>query len=95
MSAGGFFILLGISVLFRWLGNRLVPLVMPAGGKLKLIALGWLGGLVGSLIDRALWRIGPEVGGINVGAAAIGCALAFLIFGIVPFIRIMLGKSKA
>lgn len=87
----GFFILLAIAVLFRFAGNRLVPVVMPAG-VLRTIALGWAGGFLGSLVDGIFWRFRPRVAGINLVAAAVGCALFILILGVVPFIKILLGR---
>jgi len=91
MSVAGFFILLTIAILLRLIGNRLAPLVMPRG-RLRTIALGWAGGFLGSWVDSVLWQFGPEVAGINLAAAVIGCALAMLLLGIAPFIKILLGK---
>ncbi|MBA7694750.1 hypothetical protein ES703_103363 [subsurface metagenome] len=91
MSVAGFFILLTIAILLRLIGNRLVPLVMPRG-RLRTIALGWVGGFLGSWVDSVLWQFGPGVAGINLAAAVIGCALAMLLLGIAPFIKILLGK---
>ena len=91
MNVAGFFILLTIAILLRLIGNRLAPLVMPRGW-LRTIALGWVGGFLGSWVDSVLWQFGPEVAGINLAAAVIGCALAMLLLGIAPFIKILLGK---
>ncbi len=92
MSVAGFFIILAISIILRRLGNKLMPLVMPTG-RLKIIVVGWIGGFLGSLLDKTLWQLGPEVAEISIVAAIIGCALSFLVLGIAPFIRIMLGKT--
>ena len=91
MSIAGFFILLAIAIIFRLIGNKLIPLAMPTGW-LRTIALGWADGFLGSLIDSVLWQFGPEVAGINLVAAVIGCALFTLLLGIAPFIKILLGK---
>ena len=91
MSIAGFFILLAIAILLRFVGNKLVPVVMPTG-RLRTIGLGWAGGFLGSLSDSVLWQFGPEVAGINLVAATIGCALFILFFGLFPFIKILLGK---
>ncbi len=91
MSIAGFFILLAIAILFRLVGNKLVPVVMPTG-RLRTIGLGWAGGFLGSLSDSVLWQFGPEVAGINLVAATIGCALFILFFGLFPFIKILLGR---
>ena len=91
MSVAGFFILLAIAILLRFVGYKLIPLVMPTGW-LRTIALGWVGGFLGSLVDSFLGQFGPEVTGINLVAAVIGCALFILFLGIAPFIKILLGK---
>lgn len=91
MSIAGFFILLAIAILLRFVGNKLVPVVMPTG-RLRTIGLGWAGGFLGSLSDSVLWQFGPEVAGINLVAATIGCALFILFFGLFPFIKILLGR---
>ncbi len=93
MTIVGFFILLAIAILLRLIGNKLIPVVMPTG-FLRTIALGWAGGFLGSLVDSILWQFGPGVAGINLVAAAIGCALFILFLGITPFIKILLGKVK-
>jgi len=91
VSVAGFFILLAIAILLRFVGNKLIPVVMPTG-RLRIIGLGWAGGFLGSLLDGFLWQFGPEVAGINLVAAVIGCALFILLFGLLPFIKILLGK---
>jgi len=91
VSIAGFFILLAIAVLIRRIGNKLAPLVMPTGW-LKTIALGWAGGFLGSWVDSVWWQFGPEVAGINLTAAVVGCVLFILFLGIAPFIKILLGK---
>jgi len=92
VSVVGFFILLAIAILLRLAGNKLVPVVMPSG-RLMTIGLGWVGGFLGSLPDGVLWQFGPEVAEINLAAATIGCALFILLFGLFPFIRILLGRT--
>ena len=91
MSIAGFFILLAMAILLRFIGFKLIPLVMPTG-RVRTIALGWVGGFLGSLADSLLRQFGPEVAGINLVAAVIGCALFILFLGIAPFIKILLGK---
>ena len=91
MSVAGLFILLAIAILLRFIGNRLIPVVMPTG-RLKTIALGWAGGFLGSWVDSPCWQFGPEVAGVNLLTAAVGCALFIALFGIYPFMKILLGK---
>ena len=91
MSIAGFFILLAIAILLRFIGNKLIPIVMPTG-QLRTVALGWAGGFSASWIDGILWQFGPNIVGINLVAAVIGCALFILFLGIAPFIKILLGK---
>ncbi|MCK4368128.1 MAG: hypothetical protein KAV68_00430 [Dehalococcoidales bacterium] len=83
--------MLAIAILLRLIGNKLVPVVMPSG-RLRTIGLGWAGGFLGSLLDSVLWQFGPEVAGINLVAATIGCALFILFFGLFPFIKTLLGR---
>ena len=89
MSVAGFFILLAIAILLRFVGYKLIPLVMPTGW-VRTIALGWVGGFLGSLVDSLFSHLGPEVAEINLVAAVIGCALFILFLGIAPFIKILL-----
>jgi len=91
VSVAGFFILLAIAILLRFIGYKLIPSVMPTG-RVRTIILGWVGGFLGSLVDSLLSQFGPEVAGINLVAAVIGCALFILFLGIAPFIKILLGK---
>ena len=91
MSIAGFFILLAIAILLRSIGHKLIPIAMP-DGRLRIIALGWAGGFLGSLADSLWQQFGPEIAGINLIAAVIGCALFILLLGIAPFIKILLGK---
>ncbi len=94
MSIAGFFILLAIAILLRFIGHKLIPIAMPAG-RLRIIALGWIGGFLGSLADSLWSQFGPEVTGINLVAAVIGCALFILLLGITPFVKILLGKAQS
>jgi len=80
-----------MAILLRFIGYKLIPLVMPTGW-LRTIAVGGVGGFLGSLVDSLLRQFGPEVAGINLVAAVIGCALFILLLGIAPFIKILLGK---
>jgi len=91
VSVAGFFILLAIAILLRFIGYKLIPSVMPTG-RVRTIVLGWVGGFLGSLVDSLLSQFGPEVAEINLVAAVIGCALFILFLGIAPFIKILLGK---
>ena len=94
MSIAGFFILLAIAILLRLIGNKLAPVIMPTG-LLRTIVVGLAGGFLGSLVDNILWQFGPKVAGINLVAAAIGSALLIIILGLVPFIKIFLGKVES
>ena len=89
---GGLFLVLAIVIFIILIGNRLVPVIMPRG-RWRIIAVGWIGGLAGSLIDSALWQLGPRVAEINLVAAFVSSALFILILGLFPFIKIMLGKT--
>ena len=91
MSIAGFFMLLAIAIFLRLIGNKLIPVVMPTAW-FKTIVLGWAGGFLGSWVDNVWWQFGPQVAGINLVAAVIGCALFILLLGLYPFIKILLGK---
>jgi len=92
VSILGFFLLLAIAIVVRLLGIKLAPLLMPSG-RVRTVALGWLGGFLVSLLDKVLWQFGPEVAGISLVAATIGCILFILGLGIAPFVKILLGKG--
>ena len=92
MSISGFFLLLAIVIVLRFIGNKLMPVLMPSG-QIRTIATGWLGALVGSLVDGAVWKIGPNIAGVNLAAAILGCLFFLFLLGIAPFIKIMLGKA--
>ncbi|MFC1906933.1 hypothetical protein ACFLW8_02480 [Chloroflexota bacterium] len=91
MSVLGFILLLAIAIVVRLLGIKLAPLLMPSG-RVRTVALGWLGGFLASLVDIVFWQLGPQVAGISLIAAVIGCALFILAFGVTPFVKILLGK---
>jgi hypothetical protein len=87
----GVLLLFSLAVLIRRISNRLLPLVMP-GDRLKTIAIGFFGGVIGSLVDRFTWEYGPEVVGVHLAASIIGCILFMICYGLMPFIRIMVGR---
>jgi uncharacterized membrane protein YeaQ/YmgE (transglycosylase-associated protein family) len=91
VSVAGFFILLAITILLMVIGHKLIPVAMP-NGRLRTIVLTWVGGFLGSLIDSLWIQFGPEIAGINLIAAVIGCTLFILFLGIAPFVKILLGK---
>jgi len=91
VSVAGFFILLAITILLMVIGHKLIPVAMPSG-RYRTIASGWIGGFLGSLADSLWCQFGPEIAGINLVAAVIGCALFILFLGIAPFVKILLGK---
>jgi len=64
----GFFLLIGIVILLKFLGNRLAPVLMPEK-RILSIGIGWLGGLTGSLLDNDIWQFGPQLAGINVNSS--------------------------
>lgn len=43
MSISGFFLLIGLAIVVRWLGLKLIPLLIPRS-RLRTLAIGWLGG---------------------------------------------------
>ena len=94
MSISGFFLLIGLAIVVKGLGLKLIPLLIPRS-RIKTIAIGWLGGLTGSLMDRYIWHLGPRFVEIQVALAAIGCALFILLAGLWPFFKILVGQTGA
>ena len=94
MSIAGFFLLIGLAIVVRWLGLKLIPLLIPRS-FIRTIAIGWLGGLAGSLLDRYIWHLGPRFVEIQVALAAIGCAVFILAAGLWPFLKILMGQTGA
>jgi|Deesub1362B_J571_1020462.scaffolds.fasta_scaffold42920_2 uncharacterized membrane protein YeaQ/YmgE (transglycosylase-associated protein family) len=90
MSIGGFFLLLFLSILVRYLGNKFVPVLMPPG-RLKTWGIGIVGGFLGSYAQKILWH-GPQIANIYILGAFIGCSLFVLGWGLVPFFKIAIGK---
>ncbi len=60
--------------------------------RLKTVAVGFLGGLVVSLIDRYTFQFGSEVAEINIVAATTGSVVFVLVFGVFPFLRVMVWR---
>jgi uncharacterized membrane protein YeaQ/YmgE (transglycosylase-associated protein family) len=81
-------ILLVIVLALRYAGRRLVPLAMPQS-FLKTVAVGLVGGAMGTL----LLELGPRLWGVNLASATMGAALAILLLGTLPFLRILLGRG--
>jgi hypothetical protein len=94
VSIAGFFLLIGLAIAVRWLGLKLIPLLIPRSW-VKTVAIGWLGGLAGSLMDRYIWHLGPRFVEIQVTLAAIGCVLFILVCGLWPFLKILAGQTGA
>lgn len=88
MSFLAFLALLGITLGLRWLGKRLIPLAMPSG-PLKPLGVGLAGGAVGGL----LLEVGPRLSWLHPAGAALGSALALVLLGIAPFLKILLGRT--
>jgi len=85
--------LLGMAIAVVALGRRLVPVVMPKS-RLKTVAVGWVGGLGGSFLARWLWPSGFEFVQINLVGAIIGATILVFVVGLIPFIRIFLGRTE-
>ena len=88
----GFLLLLFLAIAVTVLGHRLIPVVMPSG-RLKTVAAGLLGGLLGQLIGTTLLPWGLRLWGVNLLLACLGTVLAVLLGGLVPFLKILLGRG--
>lgn len=87
-----FLLLLGVAIAVRYLGRRLVPLLMPPG-RLKTIAVGLVGGFIGSLVvNRFHFGDWSVVARTNLLGAAIGAAFFILLLGVIPFLKILFGR---
>ncbi|MBI4215879.1 MAG: hypothetical protein HY687_00570 [Chloroflexi bacterium] len=80
--------ILALVLVLRHLGFRAFPLAMPQG-KLKGLAVGLVGGYAGGLLLP--W--GFQWQDINLVGAALGIIAATLILGLLPFIKILLGRT--
>lgn len=84
----GFLAILVMALALRRLGFRLLPLAMPQG-KLKGLAVGLVGGYAGGLLLP--W--GYQWQDLSLVGAALGIIAATLILGLLPFIKILLGRT--
>ncbi len=89
---GGFLLLIAIVIGLRWLGGRLLPLIMPSS-RLASLGLGIVGGLGGHLVGGLLWFEAPRVGGLHIPLTMVGAAVFIVLLGLTPFLRILLGKT--
>jgi len=73
-------------ILMVWLfGRKLVPAAIPRS-KIKMVIIGFLGGLVGNLLG-GLIRLGPDVYGLYPLPIFIGVASSILWAGLAPLTR--------
>lgn len=91
-------ILLHVAIFVRLISVRVAPLVMPEG-RIKGVALGLLGAIGGSTLG-GLVGLGPRVdtvhfgaGTVYLGGAILGCLLVLLFAGMLPFLKIMVGRG--
>lgn len=92
MSAGGLFLLLALSIILTMLGRKTLRLLMPEGIRVTVLA-GWVGGIVGSMVDLFTSQLGPELLKVYWGLAFLGSALFILALGLAPFFKILFRKS--
>ena len=88
----GFLLLIAIAIGCRWLGGRLLPLVMPPS-RLASFGVGLLGGLAGHILGGLLWPEALRWGGLHLPFALFGAFLGIVLLGLIPFLRIFLGKT--
>ena len=83
--------LFGIAFGVRYVGNRVVPLLMP-GGCLRPVAAAMIAGLVGSWVGWTLWPQGPTLWRVHLVFACGGSILFYLAAGLAPFVRTLIGR---
>jgi uncharacterized membrane protein YeaQ/YmgE (transglycosylase-associated protein family) len=71
-------------ILIRFMAGKITSVLT---GSFRIsIALGWIGGIIGGLI----FDLGPHIGFLDLLGAFIGCILILLVYGIYPFLKILL-----
>lgn len=91
-DGGGFLLLVAIAIGLRWAGGRLLPLIMPSS-RLASLGAGLLGGLGGHFLGGWLWPEAPRLGVLHLPLTLGGVILFIVLLGLVPFLRIFLGKT--
>ncbi|MDP2952824.1 MAG: hypothetical protein Q8O76_05870 [Chloroflexota bacterium] len=93
MIALDIFLLLLTAIAVRFLGRKLLPLVMPPG-RLKPLLLAWAGAAAGNLVERLLWAGSPALGGLHPIGAAAGALLCLIVMAIIPFFKVLAGRTQ-
>ena len=88
----GFFLALALAIAWRRILAMILPIILPRH-KLRVWALGWTGGFVGSLIGGGLWPSGLEIAGLHLIGALSGGLLFILAAGLWPFLKILVGNG--
>ncbi len=84
-------ILLILAMAVRTLANRLVPVAMPPG-RILGIGAAFIGAIAGNWVGNALLPYGPILLGVNLIAATLGAILFIFLLGLIPFIKILVGR---
>ena len=86
------FVLAAIAIFILYLGYRWMPAVM-AESKMRSLLAGLAGGFLGSVVS-IWWDVGPKVGHISPLLSVAGALLFIVLFGLVPFFKILLMPDR-
>ena len=84
MSILGILLALLAAIFVRFIAGKITSVL--TGSFRKSIILGWVGGILGGFI----FDLGPHIGFLDLLGAFIGCTLVLLVYGIYPFLKILL-----
>lgn len=91
MNVLGFFVLLAIAIIIRYLGRRYLPLFVPIS-RTKTLVAALVGGIAGNLISSFLSPLGPQVADTYIVLPVILAVCLVLLVGISPFLRVMFSR---
>ena len=86
-------LILAIAILFRYIGVRFFPLIMPSS-RIKTVLAGFVGGVIANVMSVSLAHLEPQVVGVYLPIAAFGVAFSILLVGLAPFLKILFGWAK-
>jgi len=92
MNVLGFFVLLAIAIIIRYLGRRYLALFVPIS-RTKTLAAGLVGGVAGQLISAFFLPLGPQVADTYIVLPIVLALFLVFLTGISPFLRVMFSRA--